>query len=283
MKIAVLADIHGFYEALEVVAEHIDAWQPDLVVVAGDIINRGPDSRRCWEYVAGRRDEAGWQVIYGNHEEYVLAHAEPGATRSGPRFELFRMAYWTLAQIGPAHTAAVRALPFAFESFNGRAHPVLRVTHASDESTRHGIYPDTHADELAERIHTPRPDVFVVGHTHRALVRQFGDTLVANTGSVGQPFDHDPRATYAQITHSYGRWQARIVRLDVDRQAIERRFVESGQLGEAGALARVFHREWQLCRPVLPCFMRDWEQPIMDGRVTVDAAVDAFLRQVGPP
>jgi len=42
MKLAVLADIHGNYRALETVIDHIQTWHPDQVLVAGDIVNRGP-------------------------------------------------------------------------------------------------------------------------------------------------------------------------------------------------------------------------------------------------
>lgn len=42
MKIATLADIHGNYQALITVIDHVERWKPDLVFVLGDIINRGP-------------------------------------------------------------------------------------------------------------------------------------------------------------------------------------------------------------------------------------------------
>ena len=71
-KLAVLSDIHGNFAALQAVADHIDRWQPDAVVVAGDIVNRGPRSRDCLRFVLARAAEAGWQIIRGNHEEYVL-------------------------------------------------------------------------------------------------------------------------------------------------------------------------------------------------------------------
>ena len=47
MKIAVLADIHGNLPALEAVAAHVEAWQPDRVIVAGDLVNRGPRPLEC--------------------------------------------------------------------------------------------------------------------------------------------------------------------------------------------------------------------------------------------
>ena len=77
MKLAVLSDIHGNWPALEAAAADIDAWQPDLVVVNGDVVNDGPRSLECWNYVAGRRNRDGWVVLRGNHEEYVAEWLDP--------------------------------------------------------------------------------------------------------------------------------------------------------------------------------------------------------------
>src|SRR3954464_7315918 len=74
-RLAVLSDIHGNFAALQAVADHIDQWKPDAVVVAGDIVNRGPRSRDCLTFVLERAARAGWQIIRGNHEEYVLSIA----------------------------------------------------------------------------------------------------------------------------------------------------------------------------------------------------------------
>ena len=67
MQIAVLADIHGNLPALKAVAAEIDRLSPDLVVVAGDFQNRGPNPREVTEFVA----QSGWTLLRGNHEDYV--------------------------------------------------------------------------------------------------------------------------------------------------------------------------------------------------------------------
>jgi diadenosine tetraphosphatase ApaH/serine/threonine PP2A family protein phosphatase len=42
-------------------------------------------------------------------------------------------------------------------------------------------------------------DILLVGHTHLPMVLRFGKRLIVNPGSVGQPRDGDPRASYAVI------------------------------------------------------------------------------------
>ena len=41
MKIAILSDIHGNLPALEAVTADIQAWQPDRIIVDGDVVNPG--------------------------------------------------------------------------------------------------------------------------------------------------------------------------------------------------------------------------------------------------
>ena len=49
------------------------------------------------------------------------------------------------------------------------------------------------------RLQNVDADVVCVGHTHQPYVLEVGDKLVINPGSVGQPRDGDPRASFAII------------------------------------------------------------------------------------
>ncbi len=65
MKVAVLADIHANLAAFTAVIADIERWQPDAVIIAGDIINRGPLPRPCLELALRMRTERGWYVLRG--------------------------------------------------------------------------------------------------------------------------------------------------------------------------------------------------------------------------
>ncbi|NJM39988.1 MAG: metallophosphoesterase, partial [Anaerolineae bacterium] len=77
MKLAILADIHANSVALQEVVAHIDRWKPELVIVAGDIVNRGPRPAECLALVQQRRQTDGWLVVRGNHEDYVVGQSKP--------------------------------------------------------------------------------------------------------------------------------------------------------------------------------------------------------------
>ena len=275
MKLAVLADIHANYPALQAVLADLDAWQPDAVVVAGDIVNRGPRPRPCLELMLARQRAAGWRLLYGNHEEYVLHQASPQAAVDGPEFELFQAARWTYQQL-PDYIDVLAALPFQ-QTLTAPNGSEVRAVHASTRSTRDGIFVHTPDAVLREQIGQPPPGVLVVGHTHLPLVRRVDSTLVVNVGAVGVPFDGDTRAGYAQLTWTAAGWDARIVRLVYDHARALQDYVDTGFLQQAGPLARLMLLELQIARSQLYTFANTYNNAIRAGEISMKEAVERSL------
>jgi predicted phosphodiesterase len=274
MKLAVLADIHANLAALQAVVTHVEAWQPDAVIVAGDIVNRGPCPRQCLRLVQARQQAAGWLVVRGNHEDYVINQARPGAARNGSRFEIFRSSYWTYQELGGS-VAELEAMPFQV-SLAAPDGSEVRIVHASMRSNRDGIYPETTDEELRRQI-SPPPPLFCVGHTHRPLVRMVDQTLVVNVGSAGLPFDGDVRVSYGQLTWQQGRWYAQIIRLEYDRTQAERDFFESGFMTDSGPLAPLILDEFYMARSRLYQWASRYQAQVLAGTISLEASVRATL------
>ncbi|MCB0000669.1 MAG: metallophosphoesterase, partial [Anaerolineales bacterium] len=100
MKIAILSDIHGNLPALEAVADDIARWQPDQVIVNGDIVNRGPCSLDCLTFAQARAHDSAWHLLRGNHEDFVLGCGAPDSPRSGPNYDIIQFAHWAYEQLG---------------------------------------------------------------------------------------------------------------------------------------------------------------------------------------
>ena len=200
MKIAVISDIHGNMPALETVTADIERWQPDQVIVNGDIVNRGPLSRESLEWVLARQASAGWQIVKGNHEDYVLECAASNGVKSGPDYEVRQFAHWAYEQVAD-YVPLIAQLPEQKSVFAPDGSE-LRVLHGSMRDNRDGVYPQTTDKELRVQI-APAPAIFVTGHTHRPLIRQIDETTVVNIGSVGAPFDGNRELSYGRFT-----WQA---------------------------------------------------------------------------
>ncbi|MCS7060057.1 MAG: metallophosphoesterase [Anaerolineae bacterium] len=280
MKIAVLSDVHANLPALEAVAEHVERWRPDQVIVAGDLVNRGPRSPECLRFVQHRAAATGWQMLLGNHEEYVLYHTRPDAARSGPAFELRRASYFTFCQLG-GDVRALADLPFSI-SLDAPDHHEARFTHASMRGTRDGMYRRSSDAELLEQIGPPRcdnrlPAVFCVGHTHMPFIRLVNQTLVVNAGSVGMPFDGDTRASYAQLVWRGDHWQAEIIRLTYDLARADQDFEETGFLEQGGPLARLMRIELRTARSQLYQWGQRFEALVLAGVMTMEESVEEFL------
>ncbi len=276
MKLAVLGDIHGNFVALQTITEHIEQWRPDVVVVAGDVVNRGPRPLECWQYIQTKQQSEGWLLVRGNHEDYVISFANPDTPRSGPEFEIFRTAYWTYQQLN-GNVSALEAMPFQVDLMAPDGTDI-RIVHASMHSNRDGIFPINTDDQIRKKIQ-PAPRLFCTAHTHYPLTRTIDDTLVVNVGAVGLPFDGDQRAAYAQLTwHSHG-WQANIIRLDYDRQQAEQDFYETGYLAEGGPLIRLVLDELYIAQSHLYQWTRQYHDLIVTGEISLEESVTNYLAE----
>ncbi|NLG73549.1 MAG: metallophosphoesterase family protein [Chloroflexi bacterium] len=276
MKIAVLADIHANLIALQAVSADIEAWNPDLVIVAGDIVNRGPRPAECLRFIQEKQASSGWQVIRGNHEDYVISQTEtvPNTTA----WHVHRASYWTYQQLNGG-VAALQAMPFEFRFDHPEGGPVCAV-HGSLLGIRDGIYPETPDEDLPPRIgadRNPCPALFCVGHTHRPLVRTLGSTLVVNAGSAGLPFDGDTRPSYARIVWHKGAWQASIVRVPYDLQKAEQDFYDSGYTPDAGPLVKLVIRELRTGQSMLYNWAVRYQQAALRGEISMEESVRRIL------
>lgn len=274
MKIAVLSDIHGNLPALQAVAADIESWRPDMVVVAGDIVNRGPLSLDCLQFVQQKQVSQGWQPLRGNHEDFVIACGFPDAPQDGVEYEMWQFAHWAYQQLN----GDVKALEAMSEQFSWSAPDCseFRAVHASMRGNRDGIYRNVPDEKLAAQI-APAPAVFVTAHTHRPLIREFNGCLVINVGAVGAPFDKDVRASYGQFTWRPDGWQAQIVRVPYDRAQTERDYVTSGFLDGAGPLAQLMLVELRKAHGLIYRWADCYLDAIQSGAITLEESVRELL------
>lgn len=275
MKLAVLADIHGNWPALIAVAADIDTWQPDIVLVNGDIVNDGPHSARCWDYISRRVAIDGWLVVRGNHEDYVTGWRGLTTMPEGPALDLVRLSRWTYEQLG-GDVTALAALPDRWDYIAPDGSRLVAM-HGTLLGNRVGIYPFTSDADVQRRI-PAGADVFITAHTHVPHVRELNGTRVINVGSVGIPGDGDGRAAYARLSWTRARgWQPAIIRVAYDRAAAERDYFSSGFLAEAGPEAQLSLVQFRLACDVRTRWSLEYRQRILEGELTLAEAVRRFL------
>lgn len=218
MRTLVLSDIHANLVALEAVLDAAGRW--DRIWFLGDLIGYGPNPNECVE----RLRALGPLALSGNHDWAVLHKLDTDEFNDDAR----RLVRWTrheltdenrtyLATLPPLHVEA----PFTLAHASPR-HPVWE--YILDLQT---------ASENFDHFQTP---VCLVGHSHIPALFLLDETaaelsfylvgesetvdlsqgrLIVNPGSVGQPRDGDPRASFAILDDEAQTWTLHRVAYDI--------------------------------------------------------------------
>jgi predicted phosphodiesterase len=202
---AVLYDVHGNLAALEAVVEDASAAGAARFVLGGDYALFGPSPN---ETVAALRTlpDATW--IRGNVDRWC---ARPDDLPD----ELARAAVAACRQeLGDAVVEELGALPEQIVLGD------TRYCHASPLSDLRSFMPEPGEDD-DELLGGAGEQRIVFGHTHLAFRRERPDGIeLFNPGSVGMPFDGDPRAAFA-LLHENGTLEHRRVAYDHEASAAQ--------------------------------------------------------------
>lgn len=237
-RIAVLSDIHGNLPALEAVLAEIARLGIRDIVCLGDVIGYGAQPERCLELLAGRC----MIFVRGNHEDALFDPSIAAGFNPIARHAI----EWTRRRLRPEHFAALRPMRLVHDES-----PYLMCVHDSPvPPSTTGYVGDPATAALAFRGVDAR--VCCVGHTHVPMAFatdsvSSDDRLnsldveatilhedepyelkaegrhILNPGSVGQPRDGDPRASYATLDLKENLFELRRVSYDIARAQAQMR------------------------------------------------------------
>ena len=233
MKFLILSDIHGNWPALQAVL----AAEPqvDGLIVLGDLVNYGPHPVECVRW-AQANTTPGW-IVQGNHDRAVGCDEDPRC--SAPyRALAAAMQRYTAGRLDAEAKGYLAKLPAGQTNTMGFARCFLCHAIPSDPLYGYLHLPDQRARWEAEILAAGRPDFLLVGHTHRPFACLVKSTLIVNPGSVGQPKDHDPRASYALWRDG----DVMLRRAAYDVEAVARDLVDCAPPDVAPLLAGVLRR-----------------------------------------
>lgn len=210
MRRALISDIHGNLEALEVVLGDIKAQGITEIYCLGDIIGYGPNPRECIDRVM----EHCTMSLLGNHDQGAMY--DPDGFNIGAE----RAIFWTREQLESPQDRDSNEKRWEFLGELPRTYrsgPFLFVHGSPRNPLSEYIFPeDIYNHRKMERLfqlvdrycfqgHTHVPGVFTEGYQFYAPEEidheyTLGDgKLMVNVGSVGQPRDGDNRACYVVL------------------------------------------------------------------------------------
>jgi predicted phosphodiesterase len=240
MKYAILADIHGNLEALQVVLEDCKAQGVTHYACLGDVVGYNANPKECLDIIRGM----GMPVVKGNHDEYCSTDT----ALDGFNAHAAEAVEWTRQQLSDEDRQWLRDLKYLRLVAN------FTIVHATlDVPQRWGYVFDKLA--AAASFTYQNTSVCFFGHTH-VPVAFIRDTVVrggtyskfkvepgrkyfVNVGSIGQSRDGVAKATYVIYDMNEGTIELR--RLDYDMPTTQRKIIEAGlppRLAERLALGK---------------------------------------------
>jgi len=177
LKIGIISDIHGNYEALKAVLSYLDRNNVTEIYCLGDVVGYYSQVNECCNELRSRRI----QCVLGNHDWYMIGGGFCPRSRSVNYCLKFQRQVITRENVEWLSQFPIqRRVENLHMVHGGWADPIDEYLHPTSE-------------------YFSRIDgcCFVSGHTHIPVFSKYESRVYCNPGSVGQPRDNDPRAAFA--------------------------------------------------------------------------------------
>ncbi len=204
MKTAIIADIHGNLPALKAVIDRIEDIHPARIICLGDIAGYYPAVNECAMIVREQCDIC----VKGNHDVYLTG--EQNCPRSGTVRQTID---YQRKKVSRDNLEWLKSLP------DNVLLDDMLLCHGGPED-----YIDQYLREPPYAF-DERVPFFASAHTHIPVIYNHGKKTYLNPGSVGQPRDGNPMASFAVI-ESDG--QPEIIRVLYDIDAVAKESLAAG-------------------------------------------------------
>jgi len=214
-ELAVISDVHANLEAFESVLAEAKGLD---ILCLGDLVDYGANPNEVVELVRRR----GIKSVMGNHDWAAL-----NGDTSMFNARAAMSSVWTRAHLTGQNLEFIRTLVPEFRTeLEGTA---AYFTHGSpDDRLWEYVDPRTHSDLFGFYLSKLKVGLIGLGHTHVPYVWEERGKVVFNPGSVGQPRDGDPKASFAVL-----RADGQEVRVEIRRVPYDVRKAAS-KIREAG-------------------------------------------------
>lgn len=218
-RTAIISDIHSNWQALQAVWTRIEELDCNRVFCLGDIVGYGARPVECLEFLRSR----GVASVQGNHDALV---ADPSLGLSFNAHSLVAVSH-NRALLDGEQREYLRRLPTRMQP-----EPGLILSHGSPgDRDRYLNYLGDWQEVARNLMRETGPGLCFFGHTHfpvafdgqrplppgeKTVPVAVGAVMLFNPGSVGQPRDGDPRASFLYWDDRLGTINFQRVSYDVE-------------------------------------------------------------------
>ena len=208
-KLLVLSDVHANYPALKAIENHVDPDRFHRIVNAGDLTVYSTFPNETIEWFRRRTTSV---CIAGNTDKRVLSILEGKPLGKPKKEEKRAMYYWTCEKLLPENREYLKSLPE--EAVVTMEDIRIRIIHGDfDEEEENSMSPGNPESRFRTLARESPYQGYILGHTHIPFHTIIDGVHFINPGSVGRPFDGDPRASFAILKVSSGKMTVEHIRI----------------------------------------------------------------------
>jgi predicted phosphodiesterase len=215
MRYGIISDVHANLPALEEVLRELEGL--DEVIYLGDLVGYGPNPNECIERV---RERCG-VVIRGNHDVAAIGGKDLSWFNEYAREAIV----WTSKMLSYENRSYLEGLQERVDLDEWTIVHGSLLDH-TDEYILSSIEANKSLEILERKIlfvgHTHVPSIFYLGGARRLLdgekiPLERREKAIVNVGSVGQPRDGNPRASFGIVDTEEGEIEIRRISYDITR------------------------------------------------------------------
>lgn len=228
MHLAILSDVHANLDALDAVLQDVDIKKIRDILFLGDAVGYGPDPNECVELIKERCNV----IVAGNHDWGVIGRTDITYFNEYARTAI----EWTVEVLTEENLRILKSFPIQ-EKMEKEDMLLVHSTPKEPEEW-HYLLSLWDAEINFDYFHSK---YCFLGHSHFPFIIEklpSGELLtykekaskgqaeryIMNVGSVGQPRDGDPRASYAVVDDE----KMEIVRVSYNIGAVQKKMRKAG-------------------------------------------------------
>jgi len=187
MKIAIISDIHGNFEALKATLKDMKKRKVDKIICLGDIIAKGVHPKECIKLIKQKCEI----VLQGNCDAHFAMEYKNNHEINEQEQKRIK---WNQSLINKKEREYLLNLPISYEFYMSGS--LVRLFHATPTTNSKAIL-NVDSIETKYQMFLPSEktqsqniaDIVIYGHIHHPYMDKLYNKTIINVGSVGNSFD----------------------------------------------------------------------------------------------